>query len=326
MAWVRDSTIMSRGVIPFFVSIVLLLGLVYLAGLDGISNSLANVDFALLLTGYFMFVMSSIFRTLRFRIASQERALPFHSHHLVTSAYTAIAGFMPGAIGEFSYPFLLRKMHNMDFSAGVGNVILIRIYDIVTMVGLVLVAIMVTLDKESYSLVGLGILASAGLLLLLTIFKLKLVLSWLNFLFEKVASAFSPSSRESLTKVVVKIKTVITITSIPRQRALLFFYTAVVWITGVIGIQQLLKSLGCDLGFFAVTIVAFSGILLSIVPLTIAGLGLREAAYAGAMVVVGVEPANVVATAIALRLLSLPVNFLIIGLAYIFHFMVKVAK
>lgn len=325
MTWVRDSTIMSRRVIPFFVSIVLLLGLVYLAGLGSISKSLANVDFALLLTGYLMFVMSSIFRTLRFRLAPQERTLPFHSHHLVTSAYIAIAGFMPGGIGEFSYPFLLRKMHNMDFSAGVGNIILVRLYDIVIMLGMMSIAIAVVIDKKGYSLSSLGIFALLGLVLLLPIFKFNFVLRCLG-LFRKIGSAFTPAFRGNLTTVMAKIQTVIAITNIPRHRALLFFYTVLVWVTGVIGIQQLLRSLGCDLGFFAVTIVTFSGVILSVIPVTIAGLGLREAAYAGAMVVVGVEPVNVVATAIALRLLSLPANFLVVGLAYIFHFIVKIEK
>ena len=97
----------------------------------------------------------------------------------------------------------------------------------------------------------------------------------------------------------------------------MLLFTLAIWITASLGIHFFLVATDTEIGLPAAVLVTTSGLLFSVIPLTIAGAGLREAAYAGAMVLSGVEASTAAAVAISIRVLSLPVNFVNLLLAYI---------
>ncbi len=233
---------------------------------------------------------------------------------------------MPGATGELSYPVLLKKNNNLRLVDGMRSVLFSRIYDLTVMTCLLLLSATFAFEYEALSATQRSLLATAGIFLILLILQLE----WMFSLAERATQAASGliyvGLHNRLAYLLAEFKRAAGEFGRPKPRILLLLSTLTLWITASFGIHFFLVALDTDIGLAAATLVTTSGILFSVAPITIAGIGLREAAYAGAMIVAGVEASTAASVAISLRILSLPVNFANLMLAYLLKFARRVDK
>lgn len=316
----------KKYILPLLLSLFIATFLIIVGGSDNIIRQLSGARLDYVAVGYLVFALTSFLRTLRFRVFPEERAIPFTSHHLTTSLYSVVVGVMPGAAGELSYPVLLKKNNNLRLVDGMRSVLVSRIYDLTVMTCLLLLSATFAFEYEAFSATQRGLLATVGIVLVLLILRLE----WIFSLVERVTQAASglvyAGLRTRLAYLLDEFKRVAGEIGQPKTRILLLLSTLALWITASCGIHFFLIALDTDIGLPAATLVTTSGILFSVAPITIAGIGLREAAYAGAMIVAGVEASTAASVAISLRILSLPVNFANLLLAYLLKFARRVGK
>ncbi len=116
--------------ILFLIAILVLLVFIYILkvkyGLDSFEKIL-NVDLKYLITAFFLYYLTYIFRAFRFFLIIE---LDFLALFQATSYQTFLNNLIPFRLGELSFPLFLKKYYNFDFGKSTYWLVIMRFFDL----------------------------------------------------------------------------------------------------------------------------------------------------------------------------------------------------
>jgi uncharacterized protein (TIRG00374 family) len=75
------------------------------------------------------YLLSTLFRALRFKWLLHSKSIPLSDLFRITAFYHLSLMVLPSKLGEFSYPYLLKKISAMNVTEGLASLIVSRVYD-----------------------------------------------------------------------------------------------------------------------------------------------------------------------------------------------------
>jgi len=286
------------------ISLLLIIGLLYVVGLDNFVDAILKFDILFVPIVFFLMLVTLVLSGFNLKILFDAKSKIEPKEFFKDFCSSWAAGFiMPGKIGDFYLGYLLRKQVSVGFSSAV-----------------------ILLDK----LITLLIISVLGILSLLLFLEQKtaipiiavLLLMWIA----GIILLFSPLGRKLLANKIIPEKYKYAIEGFfdtlkyflksEKRRILLNFILTLVKIT-IQGFTFILifEGLGVSAPLFEIILITSAITIISFVPITTGGLGVKEAAFALFAVKIGL-PLN---ASVTNTIISTAANYIIVGiLAFIF--------
>jgi uncharacterized protein (TIRG00374 family) len=253
--------------------------------------------------------LSIVFRSIRWlQLLQPLKAVHFYSAFLATSLGFMALFLLPARLGEIIRPYFLGSKENLSKSAAFGTVVVERLIDVFTILLLLAIVLISTdfapekaayqsrLATVGYAFMGISLLA-VGFLFFLK-FQTELALRWISLVLSPLPKRFSKKIIELITAFVEGIVVIKGL----KSWGLFLLYTALLWLTPVLGINLLTMSFGIELPFmatiFVLVVIAF-GVSLPAAP---GFVGTFHAAGLYALLFYGVNREEALSLAIVMHL------------------------
>jgi uncharacterized protein (TIRG00374 family) len=233
---------------------------------------------------------------------------------LVQFSGTALGAVTPGKLGELTKIAYLETNHNDRRSGLLLSTLTERVFDLAAllMCGLIIMLAVVDRNSDTPSLIVELILLVVGLMAIGSI-------GWKKrkFLLEMLAGL---ANKLSARQVAIRLTSVGEILhSIGRKdMAVLFLFSMLAWGGYFVTFAFVVRALGVEIDFFNLSFCAVFTALTVTIPISVAGIGTREAALIYTFGIFGLYAADAVSTAIII--LALNVFIAAIGLVTLFYF------
>jgi uncharacterized membrane protein YbhN (UPF0104 family) len=189
---------------------------------------------------------------------------------------------VPARLGDFIRLFILRHEDRASYSRGLSSIIVERVFDIVTIAILGVVAVPFVLNVPPWFLAVIGVGLAAGAAFFIAIYLMgsrthaNRYLAFLFTMLDEVREA-SLSLRAILTFIAISI---------------------LIWLFDVLVCVGVVRMFGLTIAFPLVLLAIVIGNLVKAVPITPGGLGTYEAAMAAAFALGGIDPETAILVAI----------------------------
>lgn len=292
--------------------------------LQTLGQMLLKADGQWLLAGFGFYLLTSVFRCYRFSVLWDETG--FFAPLRLLPEMIALSFFnnvLPARGGEFAFPYLMQRRHNIPVGASVSILLILRILDFLTVATLYL--FFVWLERRALAATAeLAIWSVAGLLALAL--PLLAGLPWLGR-YGMLAAAWAlrrlrlADRRAGQWLLTTGEKMVTTMARIHGWRIYLrvFFWSLLGWLSTYAWFAAFLAAVGLPTRYPLVIAGATFATLSKAVPfLTISGVGMHEAGWALGFHLVGMDVETAVASGFAVNLLTLLCSLLLGGAAFAF--------
>lgn len=289
-------------------------------GLILISWLLAQLDWAaardvlqkvpphLLIAGFACYAASFYLRAQRFKLFLPEDKAQESLFSIVLVHYTAL-NILPARLGELSYVFLTKKIHNTPSGQSLASLLLARIFDHFAISLLFLIASF-TIRLSSPWLRMLNIFVGGGLIVILLLLLLLLAYKglfagWLKGMLVK----FGFDRYAIIRRIIVAIDDIVaslkTIQLRPHfQKA--FGFSVLIWL-GIFGVNYcLLTAFSVELSFMEIVLASTFIILMTILPIRLpGGVGIHETTWTFIAVALGVPKDIAIVSAFGTHIVSI---------------------
>jgi uncharacterized protein (TIRG00374 family) len=254
-------------VVRVFIGLLIVSLLIYFLDPARILDTLLSINVIYLIPAFIVYALTFLVLAYRWQkiLADMGIVIP------LTEAYSAFVGgvlisdITPGRIGEFSRPILIKNQS--EGNKGILSVILDRCMDLITIIILGMLGIFVFIPAHGGKLLWVLCIPVAGLLLFVILWHSRDHL-------QKIIALIGSSS---LDTIVQKINEAVI--RVPSQKKMVLrsvILTIIAWCGHVIRVVIIAASLGYSVSAFALLFILPLISALSIVPITISGLGLVE--------------------------------------------------
>ena len=310
-----------QGILVIFAvitSAVIISALLYFSDINLIFNSIGAFDPKWYPVIFLLFVLLLIIVALRLFLSLHLSG--FNNYVLALDAsllHIILLNILPARLGDLCYPFLLKSNLKVITARSLANLVIIRIYDYVSVITLLMLSSCIyflrtnnSLDFQIYLLAGMPAIV-LFIFILRTTTKLlqKHITKGRYHIFKKDIHDFLIELNSSFSELKF------------MDHVLLLITTSLRWLVASLLFFSIFKGLGISAIDFNASILITTGINLSVViPIqTIGGFGLAETVLAYFLGLFGYPVSSAIAIAIATRILWLFVLFSIGGLWLMFR-------
>jgi uncharacterized protein (TIRG00374 family) len=131
---------LKRILLSIFITVVIIVVLLLQISLKDLYTLLRTIDPLWAALGSIAYLLSTLFRALRFRWLLHSKLIPFSDLFRITAFYHLSLMVLPSKLGELSYPYLLNKNSGMNATEGLASLIVSRVYDFVIILVVLLFA------------------------------------------------------------------------------------------------------------------------------------------------------------------------------------------
>ena len=292
-----------KNIVRVAIGITLVLLLFFFVSPSAVIQSLRSANPFFLIYAVLVYALSFLLLTTRWRLIVAHMG----GHIPLGEAYQAFAGgvlysdFTPGRIGDFTRAILVKE--RIGIHKGTISVFIDRYIDIIVLTGLGIVAVVI------YSSRFASILPIFALIVLVIIFAGVTILflrnSWIFSLLQKIPFFNIPESASHLQKAFLEFK--------DGKKVIVegIILTLLTWITHALRIILITIGLGYTLPLSDLFLILPLISALSLIPVTIAGLGLVEGGLMAVLAGYGIPLSVALSIAIIDR-----------GLTMLFHFVI----
>jgi uncharacterized protein (TIRG00374 family) len=121
----------KRLILSILITVGIIVVLLLQISLKDLYNLLTTIDPLWAALGSIAYLLSTLFRTLRFKWLIHSKSIPFSDLFRITAFYHLSLMVLPSKLGELSYPYLLNKKSGMNVTEGLASLIISRVYDFV---------------------------------------------------------------------------------------------------------------------------------------------------------------------------------------------------
>lgn len=292
--------------------VVILVALFSVSGYSEVFSLLGSVNSVWLLAGATMYLVSFGFRTWRYRVLLRT------ANHLASRSgvFRAIlAGWfvnfiLPARAGDAARGLALKTTEGVPFSVATGLTVIERIFDMLVLGGSMILVAKFFLDGTSTTLLALGALAIA----LVMVIGLVVVYVFDLWVVEKLESRF-PEIRDSIEALNEALRQV---ARNPVPMVLVFLLTVPVWVLEVSTIFFSAQAFGITLTAVSTVTTGIAAFVAQAVPVTPAGIGTYEATITGILSIFGIPASTGTAIGLVDHFTRAAVTYLF-GLICIVH-------
>ncbi len=293
-----------KGIVFTLVSIMLLWFLFRFINLSDVAAAFSRVTLVGVFVGFVFYVIGYLIRALRFYYLL-NRQLPVRTLFSIVCIHNLMNSLLPARLGELSYVYLVKKK-NIPLAQGSAGLFLTRIFDLIALILLFLLALFMARDSLPAFFMNLvpAVLALFAVLILISVALIlcKPLLhrfrsssfQVLRFLYSFIHSFHQEHTRSKL--------------------GMLFITSTLLWISQFLMIYFMFWGVLPVNGWYLLIGSLFS-ILSTVLPVQgIAGFGSIEGAWAVGFVLLGVAKETAIATGFVFHLV-LVAYFLVLGAA-----------
>ncbi len=292
---------------PTIITALLLSMLLVISGTDHIGQLLGSLKpgWIILILPVFLLLMLTV--TYRLYYLLQLTGRKDYLQCLDTSIlHVLLLTLLPARIGDICYPFLLKNNLSVEISAAVGNLFLIRLYDLMTIAVLFILSLVILQFDPAQS-------RQLFLVLVLSVACMALFIIFILFIRSRGDSPETEVTSKigQVSEFIQQVKRSISIYS-QRQHIILSLLTVIRWLLACIVFLLIFQSLALDISA-AESILVTTGINLSVlIPIqTMGGFGITEVVLSGILKSFGNTTGFAIAVALTARLVWITFPLLI---------------
>jgi len=283
------------------ISIALIIALLYYVGINDVIGTILTVDPVILVMILPIFTLSLFFGSLSMKILYDNvKKIEFCSIFKWYSISWAVGGLLPGKFGDFSLAIFLKD--KIKLSHSISIIFLSKFVSLILSSVFAFIMFFLFLDYySSFYLTGLLAAIIAGVVIFFSNLKLRLfirkkIMRSYESKFEGFSETFNNYFRHHKTRIIAN--TLVTFMKL---------------LISVIIVYLLIYGFGYSADFFLILLIVFTTNIISMIPITINGLGLREGSFVYLASLIGL-PISISASVI---LISASINYIFIFVIFL---------
>lgn len=306
------ATIISLGLVVLLLSNV---------SLKNVLTTISEIDVKFLVFGFFLYLFSYYFRSLRFYLLLNKSVGINDLMHIV-SVHQLASNILPAKLGEFTYVFLLKNTHKKTIGESTATLTVARLMDILSISILFFFSITMMKNLPGFIIDALWLISLFDLfiivILLILLFSGRKLLEQLRKVTNKYGAAkfktvefFLRKSTEAVNSLekVNKISTII----------LCFLFSLLIWIFNYSMLSILFTAMNIEFSFAKAILAASFMLFASLLPIRgIGGFGTSEAFWTMILVPLGLSFESSVIFGFSYHIILTLYYLIIGGLGFLF--------
>lgn len=288
---------------------ILLVGLL-LTQIDpgSIVQTLSELSPRWLALGFVLYGTGYVFRAARFRVLLRDR-ITFRGLFPIVCVHNMVNNISPARIGELSYVYMVRKLHDMPTADGLATLAVARILDLIVISVIFIIATLSIKDEPGLLVSGtpviVGFLIAAVLLLVALAYHGRGFVKAVETGVTRLRLGNSRGAKFLLRKGEEIAENFDTMKS-ARTVLYCLFFSAFIWITNYVLTYLLLDAMGVSLSFWTVVLGSTFVVLATILPIHgLAGFGTHEAIWTVTFMALGVSKEVAITSGFAIHVVML---------------------
>ncbi|MGE5473057.1 MAG: lysylphosphatidylglycerol synthase transmembrane domain-containing protein [Ignavibacteriales bacterium] len=281
--------------------------------------SMKNINFEYFFIGVIFYLVTYIFRSLRFYVYLKEKKIKYLSILFITFLHQFYYRIMPIKTGEISFIYILKKNNNV--SIGESGVILlaIRVLEVIAL-GIIFLVSSIFISNKEITLENICVS-----IIVIAIFILFLL--FLPRIISIISNIAISLNKKNDNQILIKISNILNIMEDKFHEVVaskvklieVLFLSLGLWLTLYFSMFFWIKALNIDFSFSKTIVGSLLAVLTTILPVTgIGGFGTTEAGWAVGLTILGMSNKDAISSGIANNLFSF---IIICVLGLIGHFL-----
>lgn len=300
------------------ITIVLLAILLSQVNVADVVATLVSINPLYLVAGFFLYICSYFFRAVRFQFLLNGEVC-LRDLFRIVCVHNMVNSVLPARMGELSYVYLLKKMHQRSIGDGVATLVVARIFDFVVIVVFFLLALQFMKDTPSalvdFAWVGSIVIVGLVSLLALLLYSGRSLFYSMKTLFETFHLVRWNLGKYLLAKAE---ETMESFDRIKFPGLLKYFQLLLVscgiWLSLYLLIYFLVVGMGIPVGFLAVLFASTFAIISTVLPIQgIGGFGTIEGAWTIGFMLIGLTKADAISSGFGYHIVVI-LYFIILGI------------
>jgi hypothetical protein len=286
--------------------------------LSDVKNTLDNIVPVYIIVGFFLYILTYFFRTLRFYLLLNKEVKIFDLFSIVC-LHNFFNSLFPARSGELSYVLLLKKIHNRNLSDGIATLVVSRFFDFFC-IGLFFILIVLSLQKISESIV---ITMYFTIFALIGAFIFFILLKEIDskrgvFIFGFLNNGYIGKNKY-LSYFILKMREIYNQVMLISKKGGFFILSLIltsmfIWSIQYCMMYYIALSMQINIGLIPILFAVSFTFLTSLLPVQgIAGFGTTEAGWALGFILMGLSHEQAISTGIGFHLILI-LFFTILGL------------
>ncbi|MFQ5611704.1 MAG: YbhN family protein [Anaerolineae bacterium] len=297
-------------VLPFILTLVILILLLTQISVRDVVGLLANLSLGWVALGFACYLITNICRALRLRVLLPERTFRFRSLLAIVLAQSMFNNTLPARTGELSFVYLLNRHERVPFDQATVALIVARLSDYLAVAALFIAAALIALPTLPgyavtviWAVLAVMLLTVALLLAAVWLGKRSLSLAG-RVLGRRQISRWRPVAfgLEKMEQVIRAFEAVHSL----RLHLKVFLWSLVIWFGTFAWFYAFLRSIDLQPTPTKLVVGSTFAVLSKAVPfISVGGLGAHEAGWTVGFTLVGFEPTLAIASGFAVNILTL---------------------
>ena len=277
-------------------------------------TTLAGIDPLYLIVGFVLYVCSYFFRALRFHILL-NREVGLRDLFNIVCVHNMVNNILPARIGEFSYVYLSKKLHNISVGEGVASLMVARVFDLITISLIFFVSAMSV--ESPPDVIGKAIWIIAGFAIFIVLILIALVYFGKIFMnvVSKIINRVGVGHIEVIKYLIRKANETVQSFNVINSKQVIWLgiISILVWLCNYSMGYIIIKEMGVGLQIWEILIGFTFLVFMSILPIQgICGFGTSEGVWTIVFMSLGVSKQLAIASGFGYHILVI-IYFLIIG-------------
>ena len=299
---------MKRFILPGLITIGIICLLFTQISLFDLYSLLIGIDPLWALMGFVAYLLGLFFRALRFRWLIHSMEIPLFQLFRIAVFYNLSLMVLPSRLGEFSYPYLLKRFCGINITEGMASLIATRVFDFLTILMISFVALVgsQSLFKTSLLLI-LPSAALLGFLTLLVFFYMEGLLRSLSNGFGRLCQWVGLGKNNPSQWFQEKIDAMADDYSAIRKKKTYFpvlLTSLISWAMTIAMFYAFLRGFGVSISFFKVLFGSTVAIIANALPISgLGNWGILEAGWTAGFLVVGLSKVKAITTGLGVHII-----------------------
>ena len=299
---------LKRIILSILITVGILFVLLLQISLKDLYALLRTIDPLWAAMGSIAYLLSILFRALRFKWLLHSKGIPFSNLFRITAFYHLSLMVLPSKLGELSYPYLLKKINAMNVTEGLASLIVSRVYDFFI---ILVILLFVSIGFEGlFEVHPFLIILLVALLLGLIVFALSYMSSFLRW-FSNVLGRISNWTGSRNVRLILWMQEKMSemaedFYAIKARRT--YFPVSVTslasWVMIFCTFYAYMKGFGIDLPLTKMIFGSTVGVIANALPISgIGNWGTLEAGWAAGFLMVGLSKEKAIATGFGVHII-----------------------
>lgn len=275
---------------------------------------LTGIEPVYLVAGFGLYVLSYFFRTLRFYILLNKLVRMKDMFNIVC-VHNMANSILPARVGEISYPYLIKKIHNVPAGEGAASLVVVRVFDFITISLIFIISAMFVRDLPEVISKAIWIIAGV------TIFMVLILIGLANFgksfmdVVTKIINIIGVGRNKMIKYLLQKTnETVQSFNMVNSKQVMwIFILSMLIWFCNYSMGYIIIKEMGIRIPIFDILIGFTFSVFASILPIRgIGGFGTSEGVWTIVFMSLGVPKQLAITSGFGYHIL-LTIYYLTIG-------------